>query len=63
MKVNKILFNNNKKYYWEEKDLHTHPGIVKEEDIKKKTKTKSTTNKDFLILNANFSDKIKKLKL
>ena len=34
-KLKKVLFRNNKKYYWKEGDLHTDAGVVKEEDFDK----------------------------
>ena len=51
-----------KKYFWESGDLHTPHGIIKEEEILKSNKPKSHSNKEFSSYEANFLDKIKKIK-
>ncbi len=62
MKYKKILQRENKKFYWKEGDLHTHQGIIKEKDIKTKSKVISNTKKEFSIYNAKFIDNLKKIK-
>ncbi|MAG78300.1 hypothetical protein CL616_02950 [archaeon] len=51
-----------KKYFWESGDLHTPHGIVKEKDIINNNNPKSHSNKEFQSYEANFLDKIKKIK-
>ncbi len=63
MRIKKILFNKDKKFYWVEKDLHSQFGVVKEEDIlSKKNPIYSHSKKEFLVSDANFIDNLKKLK-
>lgn len=50
-----------RRYYWEEGDLHTALGIVKEKDIKTSKKVKSHIKKEFLVYPASFIDKLKKI--
>jgi len=61
--IKKILFRNGKEYYWAEGDLHTNFGVVKEKNIiDSKGTVKSHTDKEFLILDANFVDQLEKIK-
>ena len=62
MKYKKILQREDKKFYWKEGDLHTNFGIIKEKDIKTKSRVKSNTNKEFSVYNAKFPDNLKKIK-
>ena len=60
--IKKILFDKkNRKYYWENGDLHTGLGIIKENDMDKEEAT-SSTNQKFRIFNANFIDNLEKIK-
>jgi tRNA (adenine57-N1/adenine58-N1)-methyltransferase len=62
-KIKKILIRKDDKYYWSEDDLHTHSGVIKEEDLKKNlTKVKAHSGKEFNLLPALFIDKIEKIK-
>ena len=58
----KVLYAKDRKFYWKEGDLHTQFGLVKEEDIKTKTKTKSNKEIEFSITNPNITDLIEKIK-
>lgn len=61
--IKKVLFRAGKFYYWIDKDLHTDAGVIKEEDLKKSNKTlKSSTDKEFLVFDANFIDQLEKIK-
>jgi tRNA (adenine57-N1/adenine58-N1)-methyltransferase len=62
--IKKVLIDSEgNRYYWSEGDLGTHSGVLKEEKIKKsKNKVKSHLNKEFLIFDATFIDKIEKIK-
>ncbi len=58
-----IIDEKGNRYYWSSGDLHTYLGLIKEDDLKNKTgKIKSHINKEFLIFEANFIDKLEKLK-
>ena len=58
-----IIDEKGNRHYWSSGDIHTFLGVLKEEDIKNKTgKIKSQINKEFLIFEANFIDKLEKLK-
>ncbi|MBS3107652.1 methyltransferase domain-containing protein [Candidatus Woesearchaeota archaeon] len=64
-KVNKILIRNEHIFYWKSKDLHTHSGIIKEEQIKKAKDgdiLKASSGKEFTIISADFLDRIKRIK-
>jgi tRNA (adenine57-N1/adenine58-N1)-methyltransferase catalytic subunit len=61
--VKKVLIRSDKKFYWKDGDLHTNYGVVKEEDLKEaKGLIKSHSGKEFTIFEANFIDKLKKIK-
>jgi len=62
MKYKKILQRENKKFYWSEGDLHTNFGVIKEKDIKTKSKVLSNTKKEFSVYDAKFPDNLKKIK-
>ncbi|MBT3690641.1 methyltransferase domain-containing protein [Candidatus Woesearchaeota archaeon] len=62
MKYKKILQRNDKKFYWKEGDLHTNFGIIKEKDIKTKSKVTSNTKKEFSIYEAKFTDNLRKIR-
>jgi len=49
------------KYYWEKGDLHTSFGVVKEKDIKNGI-VKSHLNKEFIVFDGSFIDKLNKIK-
>jgi len=60
--VRKILFDKkDRKYYWDQGDLHTSFGVIKEEDMNKEEAV-SNTNQKFRIFNANFLDSLEKIK-
>ncbi|MDP6641969.1 MAG: methyltransferase domain-containing protein [Candidatus Nanoarchaeia archaeon] len=61
--MKKILIRKDKKYYWNEGDLHTASGVIKEEDLKKSVnKVKAHSGKEFSVAPALFIDKIEKIK-
>lgn len=61
--IKKVLFRNGKKYYWSSGDLHTDAGVLKEEDLLKDvTEVVSKSDKKFQVVNANFLDKLEKIK-
>jgi len=62
MKFKKILYAKDRKFYWKEGDLHTQFGLVKENDIKSKSKAKSNKEIEFSIFDANITDQIDKIK-
>lgn len=58
-----IIDEKGNRYYWSDGDLHTFLGLIKEDEIKNAAgKIKSHLNKEFLIFDANFTDKFEKLK-
>ena len=57
----KILYYKDKKFYWNEGDLKTHFGVIKEGDIKQ-NKAITHLGKKFLIFEANFLDRIRRIK-
>lgn len=61
MKIKKVVYTKENKFYWKSGDLHTQLGLVTEEELKTKQKVK---NKDteFIITNAGFLDNFEKLK-
>ena len=61
MKIKKVVYTKENKFYWKSGDLHTQLGLVTEEELKTKQKVK---NKDteFIITNAGFLDSFEKLK-
>jgi len=62
MKIKKVLFDQKRrKYYWQNGDLHTLLGVVKENDIKN-GKVVSHIGKEFICFDAGFSDNIEKIK-
>jgi len=61
--IKKVLFRNDKKYYWSEGDLSTSSGIVKEKDLKNcEDKVKAHSGKEFDVMSANFMDSVEKIK-
>ncbi|MDD5331889.1 MAG: methyltransferase domain-containing protein [Candidatus Nanoarchaeia archaeon] len=61
--IKKILMRLGKKYYWEQGDLHTDSGVVKEEDLKKNTnRVNAHSGKELIMFDANFTDNIEKIK-
>lgn len=59
--INKVLFYKDKKYYWSKGDFHSNEGYIKEENIKNGI-VKTNTDKEFFISDADFSDKIEKIR-
>jgi len=59
MKV--IIDKKGNKYYWERGDLHTSLGVIKEEDMKNGV-VKSHLDKEFLVFDGSFIDKLNKIK-
>lgn len=62
MKIKKVLYTDEEKYYWKSGELHTSSGSIKEEDIKTKPKVKSNRNKLLTVIPANFLDNFEKIK-
>ncbi len=63
MEIKKILTRENRTYFWSSGDLNTEFGLIKEKDIKKsKDKVYSNKKIEFKIIDANFTDKISKIK-
>ena len=62
--IKKVLVDEKgNRHYWSQGDLQTDLGILKEEDLEKSNgKIKSHLNKEFIIFDANFIDKLEKLK-
>lgn len=61
--IKKVLFRLDKKNYWEEGDLNTCSGMIKEEDLKNcGNKVKAHSGKEFAVMDANFLDKMEKIK-
>ncbi len=62
--VKKVLIDEKgNRHYWSSGDLQTDLGVIKEEDLNKAVgKIKSHLNKEFIIFDANFVDKLEKLK-
>ena len=62
--IKKVLIDEKgNRHYWSQGDLQTDLGILKEEDLEKSNgKIKSHLNKEFIIFDANFVDKLEKLK-
>jgi len=59
----KVLVRNFKKFFWKEGDFHTQYGVIKEGDIKKsKGVVKSHSDKEFVVYDANFIDKVSKIR-
>ncbi len=59
--VKKVFVSEDRKYYWNKGDFNSSEGLVKERDIKN-GRVKSHIGKEFLVFDANFIDKIKKIK-
>ncbi len=62
MKVKKVLLSEGNWYFWEKGDLHTDLGSLKELDILKNGKIKSNKNFEFFVFDANFFDKMQRIK-
>src|SRR3989344_4796773 len=62
MKVKKVLLSEGNWYFWEKGDLHTDLGSLKESDILKNGKIKSNKNFEFFVFDANFFDKMQRIK-
>jgi len=63
MEIKKILTRENRTYFWSSGDLNTEFGLIKEKDIKKsKGKVFSNSKNEFKVFDANFTDKISKIK-
>jgi len=57
MKIKKVLLCEGKKFFWSKGDLHTHLGMVKEEDIRNaREMVVSNTGKKFFVLEPKFVD-------
>ncbi len=59
--INKVLFRNGKKYYWQEGELQTDAGVLKDLE-KAEGLVKAHSGKEFIVMNANFLDNIDKMK-
>ena len=62
MIVTKVLLSEGNWYFWEKGDLHTDLGSIKEDALLKGGKVKSNKNKIFYVFEANFFDKMQKIK-
>ena len=61
--VKKVLLRGDKKLYWKGGDLHSSDGVIKAEDLESgKNEVLSHSGKAFKVYNANFLDKLKKIK-
>ncbi len=59
----KVLIRKGKKYYWNQGDLHTSEGVIKEEDIiNAKGNVTNHLGKEFTIFDASFVDELQKIK-
>ncbi|MEK6952145.1 MAG: rRNA adenine N-6-methyltransferase family protein [Nanoarchaeota archaeon] len=56
-----IIDKKGNKYYWERGDLHTSFGVIKEKDIKNGV-VKSHLEKEFIVFDGGFTDKLNKIK-
>lgn len=56
-----VIDKKGNKYYWEQGDLHTSLGVIKENDIKNGI-VKSHLGKEFLVFEGYFVDKLNKIK-
>ena len=60
--IQKVLIDpEGEKLYWSQGDLHTRFGVIKEKEIKNGV-VKSHLGKEFLVYEANFVDKVDKIK-
>ncbi|MBI2671162.1 methyltransferase domain-containing protein [Candidatus Woesearchaeota archaeon] len=64
MKIKKILIKDDKKMYWQEKDMHTQYGYIKEAILKKSKngKIKTHLGKELIVMDALFLDNLEKIK-
>lgn len=62
MEITKILLNTQRKYYYKGSDLHTQDGLIKSKDIETKQKVKSNKGEEFYVFDADFIDKLQRLK-
>lgn len=62
MKITKVLINKERKYYYKGQDLHTQDGLIRSKDIESKKKVKSNKGEEFYVFDADFIDKIQRLK-
>ncbi len=62
MVIKKVLLSEENWYFWEKGDLHTDLGSIKEQDILKGGKAISNKNNVFFVFEANFFDKMQKIK-
>jgi len=61
--IKKVLFRNGKKLYWKGGDIHSEFGVVKEADLESCGSTvMSHTGKEFHVMEANFLDRLEKIK-
>jgi len=56
-----VIDKNGNKYLWERGDLHTSLGVIRSKDIKNGV-VKSNLGNDFLVFDADFLDKLEKIK-
>lgn len=62
MKITKVLINKDTKYYYKGQDMHTKDGLIKSKDIESKQKVKSNKGEEFYVLDADFIDRLQRLK-
>jgi tRNA (adenine57-N1/adenine58-N1)-methyltransferase catalytic subunit len=60
--IKRVAIVDGKKIYWDEGDLHTSKGILKEIDLKSKNHLTTHSFKPVIAYNANYIDKINKIK-
>ncbi|MBI4154710.1 methyltransferase domain-containing protein [Candidatus Woesearchaeota archaeon] len=62
MVINKVLLSQENWYFWNKGDFHSNFGIIKEKDILKGGMIKSNKGNIFYVFDANFFDKMQKIK-
>ena len=62
MQVKKVLLCEGNWYFWNKGDFHSNFGILMEKDILKGGLIKSNLSKEFKVFDANFFDKMQKIK-
>ena len=63
--LKKVLVNKGNFFYWFKGDLHTHLGVINEKKLENALNgkiVKSSKGEKFLVLDPNFTDKIRKVK-
>ena len=58
----KVIMNKENLFYWNNGDLHTNEGMIKERDILQKNKAKTNKGVEFNVLDARFIDNMQTIK-